>query len=386
VRWGLAVGSAGLLTANRPLREVNKGAGLPFSEAEGVGDLKNITLAHGAGGAVTQGLIKDYILRHLGGSSAEVPLEALDDAAVIDGIVLKSDSHAVKPLFFPGGDIGRLAVAGTVNDIAVMGAQPLALAAGFILEEGFPVADLELTLKSMEAACREANVHVITGDTKVVERGALERLLINTSGIGRRSSALENNLAEVRRHRRMEARWLLDSNLRAGESVILSGTVGDHGLAILSQREGYAFGSTILSDVTPLNRVVEKLLEVGGIVCMKDPTRGGLANALNEWSEKSKTGILVQEDKIPINPDVQAACDMLGINPLEVGNEGKLIIGVIPEKAEEVLAALRATKEGRNAQIIGKATDEFREVVLETRVGGRRVLPPPIGDPIPRIC
>jgi hydrogenase expression/formation protein HypE len=313
-------------------------------------------------------------------------LEALDDAAVIDGIVLKSDSHTVKPLFFPGGDIGRLAVAGTVNDIAVMGAQPLALAAGFILEEGFPTTDLERILKSMGETCREAGIYVITGDTKVVERGALDRLVINTSGIGKRSAAWERNIAEVRRYRSFEAGWLLDSNLRERDRVIVSGTVGDHGLAILSFREGYDFGSTITSDVAPLNRLVERLLEVGGIVCMKDPTRGGLANALNEWSEKSKIGIIVQEDRIPINQNVQAACDMLGISPLEVGNEGKLVIGVVPEKAEEVLTTLRAMGEGRDAQIIGRATSEFKEVVLETGVGGRRILPPPAGDPVPRIC
>jgi len=345
-------------------------------------------MAHGAGGAVMNDLIKRYVLKYLGGSGAEVPLEALDDAAVINDIVLKSDSHAVKPLFFPGGDIGRLAVTGTVNDIAVLGAEPVALTSGFVLEEGLAIADFERIVRSMGKTCKEAGVYVITGDTKVVEKGALEGCVINTSGIGRRNQALEHNILVVKKYRpQFSSRWMLDSNLRPGEKIILSGTVGDHGLAVLSSREGYGFGSKIVSDVTPLNKVILRLLgEVGGIIAMKDPTRGGLSNALNEWSQKSQVGILVVEEKIPIREDVRSACEMLGIDPLEVGNEGKIIIGVVAEKAEEVLAALRETKEGKNAQIIGEATTQFKEVALETVVGGKRILTPPIGDPIPRIC
>ncbi len=345
-----------------------------------------ILFAHGAGGTLMQELIKSCILRYLGGSSVEVPLEALDDAAVIDGIVLKSDSHTVKPLFFPGGDIGRLAVAGTVNDIAVLGAEPLALAAGLIIEEGFPIRDLERILASMRDTCAEAGVHVITGDTKVVEQGALDKLVINTSGVGRRSELLDYNMQVVRRYRNFDARWLLDSNIRPGDKIIVSGTIGDHGIALLSFREGYGFESEVVSDVRPLNNMISKVLEVGGVVAMKDPTRGGLANALNEWAEKSHVGILIYEDKIPIRPAVRAASEMLGIDPLEVGNEGKVVAAVVPEMADDVLEAMRETKEGRDAEVIGEATSEFHEVVLETSVGGRRVLPPPLGDPVPRIC
>ncbi|MBE0513091.1 hydrogenase expression/formation protein HypE, partial [Candidatus Bathyarchaeota archaeon] len=181
-------------------------------------------------------------------------------------------------------------------------------------------------------------------------------------------------------------RWILDSNLRKGDKIIVSGTIGDHGLAVLSAQEGYNFGSQIMSDVTPLNKLVMKLLNVGGIVAMKDPTRGGLSNSLNEWSEKSKVGLLIREEKIPIRGDVKAACEMLGIDPLEVGNEGKVVIGAVPQKAEEILSALKETREGKNAQIIGEATEDFNEVVIETLVGGKRILAPPIGDPIPRIC
>jgi hydrogenase expression/formation protein HypE len=347
-----------------------------------------ITMTHGAGGAVTNDLIKRYVLKYLGGSGAEVPLEALDDAAVINEIVLKSDSHAVKPLFFPGGDIGRLAVTGTVNDIAVLGAEPVALASGFVLEEGLALTDFERIVRSMGETCKEAGVYVITGDTKVVEKGSLGGCVINMSGIGRRNQALEYNIHVIKKYRsEFGSRWLLDSNLRSGDRIILSGTVGDHGLAVLSSREGYGFGSKIESDVAPLNKVIQQLLgEVGGVVAMKDPTRGGLSNALNEWSQKSKVGILAVEKKIPIREDVRSACEMLGIDPLEVGNEGKMIIGVVAEKAGEVLATLRETKEGKNAQIIGEATDQFKGVALQTVVGGKRILSPPIGDPIPRIC
>ncbi len=348
--------------------------------------MDRINMTHGAGGTVMKELIEKYVLTHLGGSRAEVPLEALDDSAVINGIVLKSDSHAVKPLFFPGGDIGRLAIAGTVNDIAVMGAEPVALTSAFILEEGLPIADFDRILQSMAETCKEAGVHIITGDTKVVEKATLGGCVINTSGIGRRTDALDKNIAAVRAHRSLDAEWILDSNLRDGDTIIISGTVGDHGLAVLSAQEGYDFGSQIASDVAPLNNSIMDMLEVGGIVAMKDPTRGGLSNALNEFSEKSKVGILVEEEKIPIRGDVEAACGMLGIDPLDVGNEGKVLIGVIPNKAEEVLAVLRARKEGRDAQVIGETTTEFNGVALETVVGGKRILAPPVGDPVPRIC
>lgn len=346
-------------------------------------------MLHGAGGTVMHGLVKNYVVRYFGDAGkAEVPLEALDDAAVVNGIILKSDSHAVKPIFFPGGDIGRLAVAGTVNDIAVLGAEPYALACGFVLEEGLAIADFERILSSMQQTCLEAGVSIVTGDTKVVEKGSLGGCVINTSGIGGRSSALEKNLEVVRRFRsNLKTRWILDSNLRAGDKIILSGTIGDHGLAVLSAQEGLSFGSGIKSDVKPLNRLIQRLLsEVGGVVAMKDPTRGGLADALNEFSEKSRVGILVHEEKIPVRRDVQAACEMLGLDPLEIGNEGKVIIGVVREKAEELLELLRATEEGKEAEIIGEATADFTGVAMQTVVGGKRIIGRPVGDPVPRIC
>ncbi len=344
-------------------------------------------MTHGAGGAVMARLIGNYVLPYLGGFEAEVGLEVLDDAAVVEGVVFKSDSHAVRPIFYPGGDIGRLAVAGTVNDLAVLGADPLALSCGFVLEEGLALDDLKRVLVSMQKTCNEAGVFVVTGDTKVVERGNLGGLVMNVSGIGRRSRSLDHNLAVVRKYRRgFQARWVLDRNLRAGDRIILSGTIGDHGLAVLSAQEGLAFSSKIVSDVKPLNHMVRKILEVGGVVSMKDPTRGGLANALNEWSGKANVGILVHEKAVPIHDDVRVSCEMLGIDPLEVGNEGKVIVGVVEEKAEEVLSVLRKTEEGKDAKIIGEATDKFDMVAMETMVGGKRILPTPIGDPVPRIC
>jgi hydrogenase expression/formation protein HypE len=350
---------------------------------------ERITMLHGAGGTVMHELVKNHVVKHFGGhSGAEVPLEAMDDAAVIDGIALKSDSHVVKPIFFPGGDIGRLAVSGTVNDLAAVGSEPYALACGFVLEEGLSMDDFERILVSMQRTCEEAHVSIVTGDTKVVEKGTLGGCVINTSGIGRRSEALERNLQVVKQHRRrFKSRWALDSNLKEGDKIILSGTIGDHGLAVLSAQQGLSFGSRIKSDVKPLNRMIQRMLgEVGGIVAMKDPTRGGLADALNEFSEKSGVGILLNEEKVPIRRDVRTACEMLGLDPFEVGNEGKMIIGSVREKAEDALQFLKSTGEGKEAQIIGEATKDFSGVALQTVVGGKRIIPRPIGDPIPRIC
>lgn len=348
-----------------------------------------ITMLHGAGGTVMHNLIKNYVVKYFGGlSNAEVPLEAMDDAAVVGDVVLKSDSHAVKPIFFPGGDIGRLAISGTVNDIAVLGAEPYALACGLVLEEGLALSDFERIMASMQQTCAEAGVGIVTGDTKVVEKGSLGGCVMNVSGIGRRTMALENNLKVVRQYRSdFAARWLLDSNLNVGNKIILSGTIGDHGLAVLSAQQGLTFGSEIKSDVKPLNRVIQRMLsEAGGVVAMKDPTRGGLADALNEVSEKSKAGILIHEDKVPVRNDVRAACEMLGLDPFEVGNEGKIIVGAVAAKAEQVLKFLKETDEGKNAEIIGEVTKEFAGVAMQTAVGGKRIIARPVGDPVPRIC
>lgn len=348
-----------------------------------------ITMLHGAGGTVMHDLVKNCIAKYFDRlSEAEVPLEAMDDAAVVNDVVFKSDSHAVKPVFFPGGDIGRLSVCGTVNDISMLGAEPFALSCGFILEEGLALADFEKILASMRQACVEAGVEIVTGDTKVVEKGSLGGCVINTSGMGRRTSALDSNMAVVRQFRRdFKPRWILDGNLSAGDRIVLSGTIGDHGLAVLSAQQGLSFGSGIVSDVRPLNHLVQRFLkDVGGVVAMKDPTRGGLADALHELSEKSHVGVLIDEDKVPVKEDVRIACEMLGLDPFEVGNEGKIVIGAVREKAEEILEFLRRTEEGKDAQIIGDATSEINGVAMQTVVGGKRIIPRPVGDPVPRIC
>jgi hydrogenase expression/formation protein HypE len=240
----------------------------------------------------------------------------------------------------------------------------------------------------MRQACIEAGVGIVTGDTKVVEKGALGGCVMNVSGIGRRTAALESNLKVVRQYRSdFHGRWLLDSNLHVGDKIILLGTIGDHGLAILSAQQGLKFGSDIKSDVKPLNRLIQSFLgEVGGAVAIKDPTRGGLADALNEWTEKSRVGILIHENKIPIREDVRAASEMLGLDPLEVGNEGKIIIGTVPAKAQQLLTLLRGNEEGKEAEIIGEATNEFKGVAMQTVVGGKRIIARPVGDPVPRIC
>ena len=350
---------------------------------------EKIKLAQGAGGELMDKLIKDSILKYFVSEkkqTAEVSLSMLDDSAVVDDIVFSTDSHTVHPLIFPGGDIGSLAVAGTVNDVSVLGATPIGLSAGFIIEEGLGFDTFDHIVKSMGKTAGDADVPVVTGDTKVVEKGAIQEFMINTSGIGRRSSILDGNIKEVKRYRRFNGRWLLDSNLEKGDKIILSGNIGEHGVALMSFREGYGFETRIKSDVAPINGLMEKALKAGGLVSAKDPTRGGLANTVNEFSEKSGVGIVLYEDKIPIPTGVRSACDMLGIDPLEIGNEGKVVLGVVKEKADDLIKVLRKNKLGKNAEIIGEVTDKVRGVVLETTIGGRRILHKPIGDPVPRIC
>ena len=348
--------------------------------------MAKITMSQGAGGERMQEFIREFVLKELDHDFGEIPLAALDDAAIIDGIAFTTDSYTVKPLFFPGGDIGVLSVAGTVNDLSVMGATPVALSCAMIIQEGFPGEDLHRIMKSISATAKKADVRIVTGDTKVVEKGAIDGLFINTSGIGKRSKALDHDIKEIRRRRKFRWNWPNDSALASGDVLIASGAIGNHGVAILSFREGYGFETTVRSDAMPLNHLIASGLKVGGITAMKDPTRGGLANLLNEWADKSDVGIVVREEDIPIDNAVLSACEMLGIDPLEVGNEGKVIIAVVPEKAEAVLKAIRARPEGKKARIIGEATKRVRGVMMETHTGGKRVVEPPVGDPVPRIC
>jgi len=335
---------------------------------------KKISLAHGAGGTAMMKLITDVVLKELSLTCAgAIGLSELDDGATITvgdkTLVLTTDAHTVKPLFFPGGDIGRLAISGTVNDLAVMGAQPLAMACAIVLEEGFAIDDLRRICRSIDLTTREAGVPLITGDTKVMESHALDGAVITTTGVG-----IADNPTT-------------DSGLRLGDKIIITGTVGDHGVTILTHREGISLEADLFSDVAPIWETIKAALEVGGITAMKDPTRGGIAAALNEMASKAGVGIVLDEREIPIKPAVKAASEMLGIDPLQITNEGKAIIGANPEYCDDVLTAVRKTKYGKDACIIGEVIADHRGgVILRTMVGGHRIIEAPVGDPAPRIC
>ena len=331
-------------------------------------------------------LLDEFMLSKFDTEIGQVPLGALDDSGIIDDLVITIDGHTVKPLFFPGGDIGSLAVAGTINDIAVMGARPVALALGIVMEEGLDLEIVGRVADSIASEAKKAGVPIMTGDTKVVEKGAIDQMVVTTAAIGVRSEMLETNFKIVKKYRQTDERWIRDSSLRDGDAIIVSGSLGDHGIAVLSCREGYGFESDFGSDVASLNKMIDGALKIGGIVSMKDPTRGGLANTLNEWAEKSGIGIIVEETSIPVNPGVNAACGMLGLDHLEIGNEGKVVIGIVPDMAEAVLNYLKGTPEGKDAAIIGTASAEVNRVLMNTKVGGRRIVEAPVGDPVPRIC
>ena len=333
-----------------------------------------ITIEQGGGGSLMRKLIEEvivsaYDLDHVEGG---IGLPEMDDGATIplDGrqIVFTTDAYTAKPLFFPGSDIGRLAVYGTSNDIAVMGAQPLALASAVVLEEGLPVATLRRVVESMNAALKEVGVPLIAGDTKVVERGGVDELLLTTSGIG------------------IADRVVTDSGLSPGDKLILTGTIGNHQLALLAIREGLELEAPILSDAAPLYGLIRRALEVGGVTAMKDPTRGGVAGALNEMAGKSGVDILLREEEIPVKGVVRTASELLGLDPLELANEGVAVIGVEAESAEDVLKSIRSSKYGEDAAIVGDVMEGRGRVVLETFIGGRRIVREPVGSPMPRIC
>jgi len=336
-----------------------------------------VLLAHGAGGTLMVELIRNIILKNVSRRSVfdGIGLDEMDDGATIPlgdyEIVLSMDGHTVDPIFFPGGDIGRLAAAGTINDLAVMGARPLAIMDSIVVEEGFPLNDLERIIKSMDETVEEVGVAIIHGDFKVMPKGKIDKIIISTAGVG---------LAE-------RGKVLRDSNLKPGDKVIVTGFIGDHGIALASVREGIEFEANIKSDVAPIWDVVEAALRVGGVHAAKDPTRGGLSMALNEMASKSGLSIWVRENDIPIREEVKAASEMLGLNPLEVTCEGVAVLVVDGSVAEEVLEAVRKTKHGKSASIIGEVKREpARRVVLETVVGGKKLLEPPLGEPTPRVC
>lgn len=331
-----------------------------------------------------QSFLKQHILSHLDVKDDELTLLDMDDSSTVGDIALTTDAYTVKPIFFPGGDIGSLSISGTVNDLSAVGSTPIALSSSLILEEGFEIASLERIIESMQKTSISAGVYIITGDTKVVEKGSLEKCIICTAGIGERCKFLDGNIEEVKNYREFSGRWIKDSNLRNGDVILINGSIGDHGIAVMSKREGIEFETGVKSDAKPLNRLIEKILKIGGVTCLKDPTRGGVANALNEWAEKSRIGVVVDEERLPIKREVTAACELLGIDPLQIGNEGKMVVACIKERADDILDELK--KEDEDAMIIGHVTKDIDGVVLNTVIGGKRILEPPIGDPIPRIC
>ena len=336
---------------------------------------EKITLSHGSGGKSTHNLIEGVIAP----AFSNPLLDPMDDAATfaINGtgsrIAFTTDSYVVSPLFFPGGDIGKLAVHGTINDLSMSGATPLYLSAGFILEEGFPIADLRRIVSSMAKAASEAGVSIVTGDTKVVQRGKADGMFINTAGVGV-----------------IRADWPLgQTSLQPGDKVLLSGAIGDHGIAIMLAREALDIETDVQSDTAPLHSLVAALLEAtgDGVHCLKDPTRGGVATSLNEMALGSEVSIGLDEHAIPVHTGVRGACEILGLDPLTIANEGKLLAIVAPDKAGRALAAMRAHPFGREAAIIGSVQAEPAGMVfLRTDIGGMRVLDMLVGDPLPRIC
>lgn len=332
----------------------------------------NILLDHGSGGKMSHSLIADIMLPIFDNPI----LSPLNDGAIIElkgtRIAFSTDTFTVEPIFFPGGHIGDLAINGTVNDVAMCGAVPLYISVGLIIEEGFAMADLEKILKGMHDAAEIAGVTVVTGDTKVVPRGAADRIFINTSGIG----LIPENVD------------IASNRALSGDKIILSGTVADHGIAVLTQREGMRFDSPVVSDTAPLNHMVKDMLSsTKDIHVLRDPTRGGVGTALNEIAEKSDVGMMIYEENIPLKDEVAGICELLGFDPLYIANEGKLIAFVGPDHADNVLAVVRGNEYGKDASIIGEVvSDNPGRVFMKTLIGGTRIVDMLSGEQLPRIC
>ena len=331
-----------------------------------------VDLSHGGGGRAMAQLIDELFLRAFDNQWLRQGNDGAAFTVPAGRVVMATDCHVVSPLFFPGGDIGCLSVHGTLNDVAMAGAQPLNLAASFILEEGFPLADLKRIVESMAKAALDAGVPIVTGDTKVVERGKGDGVFITTTGIG----AVRDGV------------HVSGDRIRPGDKALLSGTIGDHGVAIMSLRENLTFATTIESDTAALHGLVATMLDaVPGLRALRDPTRGGLATTLNEFARQSKCGIVIDERRIPVRREVAAACEFLGLDPLYVANEGKLVAIAAPEDADRLLAAMRAHPLGHGAAIVGEAiADPHHFVQMDTSFGGRRIVDWLAGEQLPRIC
>lgn len=331
---------------------------------------EKILSGHGSGGKLMNEMIENVIKKTLGPGSIQ-----LDDSAILtigrEKICFTTDNFTISPIFFPGGDIGKLAINGTVNDLAVMGAKPLYLSCAIILEEGLDVSDLKKILQSMRDAADYAGVQIVTGDTKVVQKGNADKIFINTTGIGILESGIQRQTIEP------------------GDVIIINGNIGDHGIAVMAERNRLSFTKGLLSDCAPLNHVIGKIVKActGSIRFMRDPTRGGVASVLNEIVKNKNYSAKLYEDKLPVRDEVRGVCELLGIDPLYVANEGKVLIIAKKDSADDIVRIMKSAQEGRDSAIIGEITDEFSgKAYLETPIGGKRILPLLIEEQLPRIC
>jgi hydrogenase expression/formation protein HypE len=354
--------------ADRKKNNIDSGLNCPVPYS----DNKKILLAHGSGGTLSHELITKLFVRQFDNPK----LNIMHDGAILNinnsKLAFTTDSYVVNPIFFPGGDIGSLAVNGTVNDLAMCGAKPLYISAGFIIEEGFPVEDLVLITQSMKHAADIAGVEIVTGDTKVVEHGKGDGIFINTAGIGIINEGVE----------------ISPKNCKPGDVILINGKIAEHGIAIMSKRQGFEFESEIISDCAALNGLVEEILKVSNKVnTMRDPTRGGVASVLNEIASSSNLGIVIDENSIPISEQVKGACEILGFDPLYVANEGKLIVFVSPEDADDVLSIMKKHPLGKDSAVIGRVvSDSPGKVIMKTSIGTTRLVDMLSGEQLPRIC
>lgn len=337
--------------------------------------MTKIETAHGAGGKTMQKLLEEVIIPSFGRRKlGTIGLDEMDDGATlpIDGskLIVCADAHTVHPIFFPGGNLGTLTACGTINDLSVMGAQPVAMTNTVIIEEGTEIETLREILRSLNSIIEPLGVAMIAGDTKVMPRGDLDGIVISTAGIGR--VYLDDPIS--------------DAGAKAGDDIILTGTIGDHGTTLLAHREGLKFETDLVSDVAPLWEPIKKCLDTGGIHAMKDPTRGGTAVALNEIASKSKVEFELDETLVPIKPQVRSLCDILGIDPLNMSNEGMAVMAVDSEYTERVLSALSDFRTTQNARVVGKVKEGTPRVVMKTQIGGRKIVQVPYGEPVPRVC
>lgn len=336
-----------------------------------------IELNHGAGGSMMDTLLSSlidlYTVKSVGNG---IGADEQDDGATIQisknsTLIVSSDSHTVEPIFFPGGDLGCLAATGTINDVVMMGGKPIAITCAVLIEEGTIYSTVEKIISSFARTCEQNDVAVIAGDTKVLPKGQVDIMYLSTTGIGIRTSP----------------NVISDNNVKIGDKIIITGHPGKHGAALIAGREGINLKTDLKSDVAPLVSMLLPIAETGVIHAMKDPTRGGLGSALNEYAVKSNVGLLLEEDSIPINPEVNGVCELLGLDMFSLSSEGMAVLAVAPDKAEEVLETIQKHHLGKNARIIGEATDKYQgKVVIRTTVGGHRLLRKPLGEPIPRVC